>query len=79
VTLNHFYTLVAGISPVAVHDESNMVRDGACLEYAKEDTSDAIYGIVAKPVCALQKRHCWVQLIGSVRMEAFSSAAARVR
>jgi len=76
VTLNHFYTLVAGISPVAVHDKSNMVRDGACFEYTKEDTSDAIDGIVAKPECVLQKRHYWGQLmIGSVLMEAFSSEA----
>jgi hypothetical protein len=77
VTLDHFYTLAAGISPVAVHDKGNVVRDGACFECAKEDTLDEIGGIVAKPVCVLQKRHFWVQLIGSVLMEAFSSARAR--
>jgi hypothetical protein len=74
VTLNHFYTLFAGISPVAVHDKSNMAWDGACLEYAKEDTLNAIDGIIAKPECVLKKRHYWgiTKLIGSVLMEAFS-------
>jgi hypothetical protein len=57
VTLNHFYTLVAGIAPITVHYKSNMVRDGASFEYAKEDTSDAIDSIVAKPECVSQKRH----------------------
>jgi hypothetical protein len=66
VTLDHFYTLVAGVSPVAVHYERDVVRDGARFEYAKEDTSDAIDCIVAKPECVLQKRHHWGgQLIGA--------------
>ena len=77
VTLDHFYTLAACVSPVAVHDKGDMARDGTCFECAKKDTLDKIGGIVAKPVCVLQKRHFWVQLIGSVRMEAFSSARAR--
>jgi len=60
VTLDQFYTLVAGVSPVTVHDEGYVVRDGACFEHTEEDTSDTIDGIVAKPECALQKRHYWV-------------------
>lgn len=59
MTLNHVYTLGAGITPVAVHDKGNVARDGACFEYAKEDTSDAIDGFVAKPESVLQRRHHW--------------------
>lgn len=59
MTLYHFYALVAGVSPVAVHYESDMARDGTCFEYAKENALDAIDCIVTKPDGAFQKGHYW--------------------
>ena len=53
MTLDHSYTLVAGVSSVAIHDEGDMAWDGPCFEHTEEDASDAIDGIVAKPECVL--------------------------
>jgi hypothetical protein len=58
VTLDHLYSLVAGISSVAVHDKGNVVRDWARFEHIEEGTSDTVDGIVPEPECVLQKRHC---------------------
>jgi hypothetical protein len=57
VTLDHLYALVTSISPVAVHDEGNMLWDWARFENTEKDTLNTVDGSVPKPVSVLQKRH----------------------
>lgn len=67
MTFDHLHAPFAGVSPVAVHDEGNVVRDGARFEDTEEDMSDALYGTVTEPEGVLQKRHnggCPRQVIG---------------
>ena len=64
MTFDHLHALLTGISPVAVHDEGNMLRDRARFEDTEEDTLDTVDGIVPKPECALLKRHIGVSVLG---------------
>lgn len=82
MAFNDLHALFAGVSPVAVHDEGDVVRDGARFEDAEEDASDAVDGIVTKPEGALQKRHNGGESTAGDRvpwMEAFTSAVARAQ